>query len=259
MVIRGVLLDLEGVLCQGGRPIEGAAEAVRRLRDTGLDLRFLTNTTTAPRAALVERLQSLGISCAAGEVFTPAAAAGRLLRRLEARRIRLAAEPALAEDFAGFEIVDDRPCDAVVLGDLYKAFTWDLLNGLFAEVRDGARLVALHKNRVCRREGGIALDLGPFVAALEYATGVEAQIVGKPARAFFELALGDMGLAAHEVVMVGDDLEADVGGAQAAGLAGIQVETGKFTARDRDHPRIRPEARIASVAALPARLDARRD
>ncbi len=144
----------------------------------------------------------------------------------------------------------------MVLGDLYKDFTWDRLNRLFGFLRDGARLIALHRNRVSRRGAEIALDLGPFVAALEYASGREALVVGKPARAFFELALADLGLEAAAVAMVGDDLEADIGGAQGAGLRAIQVETGTFTAADRDHPRIRPDRRVASFAELPALLEA---
>jgi phospholysine phosphohistidine inorganic pyrophosphate phosphatase len=254
MAVRGVLLDLEGVLYQGGEAIEGAADAVAALRRAGLGLRFLTNTTTAPRAALVGRLESYGIPCAAEELFTPAAAAHRQLARMGATRVRLAAEPALAEDLAGVDLVESGPCDAVVLGDLYKGFTWDRLNDLFRTLRDGAALVALHKNRVSRRDGEIALDLGPFVAALEYGADVEAQVVGKPAQAFFELALADMGLEAGEALMVGDDIEADIGGAQAAGLEAVQVETGKYTPHDRDHPTVAPDARIASIAALPAHL-----
>ncbi len=251
--LQGLLLDLEGVLYQEDAVIPGAVEAVRTLQGRGLALRGLTNTTTRPRREIAARLAGLGIPLGAEALFTPPVAAARALEAEGLRRIHLAAAPALAEDFAGFEPVDVAP-EAVVLGDLYKDFTWDRLNRLFGFLRDGARLIALHKNRVSRRGTEIALDLGPFVAALEYASGREALIVGKPAPAFFELALADLGLGAAAVAMVGDDIEADVGGAQAAGLRGIQVETGKFTAADRDHPRVRPDLRVASIAELPALL-----
>ncbi len=181
-------------------------------------------------------------------------AAARALEAEGLRKLHLAAAPSLAEDVAGFELVDEAP-EAVVLGDLYRDFTWERLNQLFGFLRDGARLIALHKNRVSRRGTEIALDLGPFVAALEYASGREALVVGKPSRAFFELALADLELEAEAVAMVGDDIEADIGGAQAAGLRAIQVETGKFTPVDRDHPRIRPDLRVASIAALPVQME----
>lgn len=253
MKLQGLLLDLEGVLYQDDRPIPGAAEALQRLQADGLALRGLTNTTTRPRRAIAERLAELAIPLAAEAIFTPCMAAVLALRQRGLRRVHLAAAPSLAEDFADFELVERAP-EALVLGDLYTDFTWDRLNRLFGFLRDGACLLALHKNRVSRRGGEIALDLGPFVAALEYASGQEALVLGKPARAFFELALADMGLPAGAVVMVGDDIEADIGGAQAVGLRAVQVETGKFTPADRSHPQIRPEARVASLAALPSAL-----
>ena len=255
MTIRGLLLDLEGVLYQEDAAIPGAAETVAALRDRGLALRGLTNTTTRPRREIAARLATLGIPLGTEALFTPPAAAALALRERELRRLHLAAAPALAEDFAGFELVDADP-DAVVLGDLYRDFTWDRLNRIFGFLRAGAQLVALHKNRQSRRGAEIALDLGPFVAALEYAAGCEALVVGKPSRAFFELALADMGLPAAAAVMVGDDIEADIGGAQAAGLRALQVETGKFTEADRRHPSIRPDARLAGIADLPRALEA---
>ena len=253
MKLQGLLLDLEGVLYQDDRPIPGAAEALQSLQAEGLALRGLTNTTTRPRRAIAERLDELAIPLAAEAVFTPCMAAVLALRQRGLRRVHLAAAASLAEDFADFELVERAP-EALVLGDLYTDFTWERLNRLFGFLRDGACLLALHKNRVSRRGAEIALDLGPFVAALEYASGQEALVLGKPARTFFELALADMGLPAGAVVMVGDDIEADIGGAQAAGLRAVQVETGKFTPADLDHPRIRPAARVPSLAELPSAL-----
>ncbi len=256
MAIHGVLLDLEGVVYQGDSPIPGAAEAIANLAAAGLALRFLTNTTTRPRRAIAARLESLGIAVDPAHIVTPAVAAARLLRDSGAGRIHLAARPALAEDFAGLTLTDAPPMDAVVLGDLYRDFTWDRLDRLFGFLRGGAQLVALHKNRYCRRGDAIALDLGPFVAALEYAAGVEAVVVGKPSADFFAQAIGELGLPADQVLMVGDDIEADIGGARRAGLPAVQVRTGKFTPRDLDHPAISPDGRIDSIADLPEWLAA---
>jgi HAD superfamily hydrolase (TIGR01458 family) len=251
MPVRAVLLDLEGVLYEGDSPIEGAAEAVARLEDLGLGLRYLTNTTTRARDAIAARLRSLGLDIDPGTLFTPLAAARRLLGSWNAQRICLAAPPEAAPDFTGLDLVDEAPVDAVVVGDLYKDFDWDRLNRLFGFLRAGAPLVALHKNRFCRRDGEIALDAGPFVAALEYAAGVQAVVVGKPSGDFFRLSLDDLGVAPGEAIMVGDDIEADIGGAQRAGLRAVQVTTGKFTPADLDHPSIRPQARIDALADLP--------
>lgn len=207
MALHGLLLDLEGVLYQEGEPIDGAVEAVAQCRGMGLKIRFLTNTTTKPKSAIVERLSRLGFNVSAEDVFTPASASHKALEELGAKHIRLAAPSSLVEDFDSFEIVSDRKVDAVVMGDLHCGFSWELLNDLLGLLLEGAALIALHKNRRCRREEGLSLDLGPFVAALEYAAETEAVVVGKPSRAFFNSALQSMGLAAREVVMVGDDLE----------------------------------------------------
>lgn len=252
-MIRGLLLDLEGVLYQSGQTITGVAEAVRQLADAGLRIRYLTNTTTRSRRAIFESLRSMGVCVDPQHLFTPSAAACRLLERDGIRRVHLAAPLPLCEDFAVFELVKADP-EAVVMGDLQEGFTWHRLNQLFQMLRSGARLIALHRNRYCRRESGISLDLGPFVAALEYAADIRADVVGKPACAFFSLVLDDLGIDADEVVMVGDDIEADIGGAQNAGLRAIQVETGKYTPRDREHPTIRPDLVIRSAATLPAAI-----
>ena len=253
MAVRGLLLDLEGVLYQEDAAIQGAVAAVTELLRQGLEIRFLTNTTTQPRARIAERLAGYGIPVETGQLFTPPLAAAALLRRDGLGRLHLATPPALAEDFAGFELVSEQP-DAVVLGDLYRDFTWDRLNGLFAMVQGGAHLIALHRNRYCTREGALGLDLGPFVAALEYACAAKAVVVGKPSPDFFKLALDDLGLSEAQTVMVGDDLESDIGGAQNAGLRAIQVKTGKFRVKDLDHLTIRPDSRIPTVADLPGAL-----
>jgi HAD superfamily hydrolase (TIGR01458 family) len=253
-MIRGLLLDLEGVLYQSDHAIAGAREAVHALTEAGLGIRYLTNTTTRCRREIVARLRAIGLPIEPDHLFTPAAGAARLLDRQAIRRVHLAAPAALGEDFAAFELVEGEP-EAVVLGDLHEGFTWRRLDQLFRMLLAGARLVALHRNRYCRREHGIALDLGPFVAALEYAAGIQAEVVGKPARAFFDLAVDDLGLTAAEVVMVGDDIEADIGGAQQAGLRAVQVETGKFTQRDREHPTVRPDLVIPSIAELPGAIE----
>ncbi len=251
MRVKAMLLDLEGVLYEGDRPIEGATTAVARLREMGLDLRYLTNTTTRSRAGVAERLAGLGLTLGAETLFTPLAAARRLLIDWNARRIRLAAPQAAAADFVGLELAKTGPVDAVVVGDLYKEFDWDLINELFGLLRGGARLIALHKNRYCRREDGIGLDVGPFVAALEYAANTQAVVVGKPSPDFFQLALDDMGATAADTMMVGDDIDADIGGAQGAGLKAVQVRTGKYTESDLEHPTVRPDFHIDSIATLP--------
>ena len=156
-------------------------------------------------------------------------------------------------DFAEFDETTDR-ADAVIIGDLGPAFGYDVLNHAFRQVMDGAELIALQKNRYWKRADGLSLDVGPFVAAIEYATGRDAYVVGKPAKGFFEQVLASVGVDASAAAMVGDDIESDIGGALRAGLAAILVRTGKYR-EDRAHESaIQPTRVVDSIADVPPLL-----
>jgi ribonucleotide monophosphatase NagD (HAD superfamily) len=115
----------------------------------------------------------------------------------------------------------------------------------------GVPLIALHRNLRYRTADGLALDMGAFIVGLEAAAGTEIPIVGKPAPAFFNAALDDMGRKAAEVIVVGDDIEADVIGAQDVGATGVLVKSGKFHPSDLEDGGTRPDHVIDDVGQLP--------
>jgi HAD superfamily hydrolase (TIGR01458 family) len=245
-----LLLDLDGVLYVADEPVDGAREAVERLRAADLALRFVTNTTARSRAETIDKLGRLGFAVEADEVITPAALARRHCLEAGHRSVALIMNENVKRDFEGFEEASEGP-DAVIMGDLGEAFGFEILNRAFRMVMDGAELVALQKNRFWLTEGGLSLDAGPFVAAIEYATDREAVVVGKPSASFFELVLRDAGVAADRAGMVGDDVETDVGGALRAGLAGILVRTGKYREEFVRSSGIEPTATVDSIADVP--------
>jgi HAD superfamily hydrolase (TIGR01458 family) len=250
--IKGLLVDLDGTLYTNNGPIEGAPEALKRLRRAGLAYRFITNATHEPRRRIAARLMALGFSAREGAIFTPATAVAEKLRQ-EGVGCYPMLDGSLLEDLEGVPITDDTP-GCVLVGNLGEDFTYERLDAAFRYLMAGADLIALSKNRYWQTAGGeFSLDAGPFVAALEYASGKNATCVGKPERAFFELALENLGLPSKEVAMVGDDPELDVGGAQAAGLRGILVETGRYQP-GAESP-FRPDLVLESVAQLPEALD----
>jgi HAD superfamily hydrolase (TIGR01458 family) len=251
---RAILLDLDGVLYVEDDPIPGAAAAIGKLRGLGLSLRFVTNTTVRPRAAILTRLQRLGMPVGAEELVTPARLAVEHCRRAGRRRAMLLMREDVKRDLAGLEEVD-HGAEAVIVGDLGDDFAYGVLNRAFRELVAGAELVALQKNRYWRTPDGLSLDVGPFVAALEYASGRGAVVVGKPSPAFFATVLAGVGVPASAAVMVGDDVESDVGGAQDAGLTGILVRTGKYRAAAVAASGIRPVATVDSIADVPALLE----
>jgi HAD superfamily hydrolase (TIGR01458 family) len=252
--IRAVLLDLDGVLYVEDEPVPGAREAVAELRDRGLALRFVTNTTARPRRRILERLEWLGFELDPGELSTPAALAVRHCRDRGHRRVALVMNEEVKEDFAELEEVGEG-AEAVVIGDLGADFGYDILNRAFRQLIDGAELIALQKNRFWMTPDGLSLDVGPFVAALEYAARREALVVGKPAKAFFTTILAGIPAEPDAAAMVGDDVESDVGGALSAGLAGILVRTGKYREDAVRESGVEPTAVVDSIADVPAVLD----
>jgi HAD superfamily hydrolase (TIGR01458 family) len=253
LAVRALLLDLDGVLYVEDQPVPGARDAVRRLRERGLALRFVTNTTARSRAQTLEKLVALGFEIEEHELVTPAALAVRHCRAQNHTRVALIMNDEVKRDFDALHETDGA-CDAVIMGDIGEAFGYDVLNGAFRHVMDGAELIALQKNRYWLRADGLSLDAGAFVAAVEYATRREAYVVGKPARAFFDEVLADLGATAAETAMVGDDIEADIGGALGAGLAAVLVRTGKHRADAVAASGIEPTATVDTIADVPALL-----
>lgn len=243
--IEGLLIDVGGVLYQGDEAVKGSVEALARLRKARMPFRLLTNTTRTTRAALAHKLRGFGFEVDEAEIVTPASAAGAVLRR-DGARPHLLVHPDLLPDCPP----EAPEPDAVLIGDAGEHFTFENMNRAFNVLIGGGKLYALGRNRFFRGPHGLELDAGPFVAALEYAAGVEAILIGKPARDFFLTAADALALAPEKVAMVGDDVESDVEGAIAAGLSGVLVRTGKF--RDGDEARAKKGGAhvAASLGAL---------
>jgi HAD superfamily hydrolase (TIGR01458 family) len=252
-----ILLDIDGVLHVSGEAVPGGGDAVRALRADGHRLRFVTNNTTRAREQLADDLRGLGIELESDELTTTPVAAARLL---EGKRVLALTMQAVRDDLARRVELVERDAEIVLLGgadetdESGRVFAYENLNRAFAQLEAGARLVCLHRNRWWQTSRGPLLDSGAFVAGLEYAAGVEAEVVGKPTRAYFEAALAELDASPEEAVMVGDDVEADIGGAKAAGLRAVLVRTGKFREEALAGADPQPDGVVASIAEVPAFL-----
>jgi HAD superfamily hydrolase (TIGR01458 family) len=249
MRVDALLLDLDGTLYVGETPLPGAVAAISGLVEAGVPRRYLTNTTRFSRRMLAERLRAMGFPIALGEIFNAATAAKEWLTTQGISRVSLYLPEPAKEDFAGFEVVTQHP-EAIVVGDLAGAWTYDRMNQAFRQLLDGARLVALQKNRHWKTPEGLVLDAGAFVAALEYGADTEAVVTGKPSAAFFAMAARSLGTEAGRIAVVGDDIETDVAGAQAAGMRGALVRTGKFREEVLLRGEIRPDWVVDSLGEL---------
>lgn len=252
--MQALLFDLDGVLYQGDRVIEGAVDTLKWCEEEKIPHLFVTNTTSKPRRMLVDRLRDLGLAVSAEQIFAPPVAARDYLSSHEAEPVALFVREATREDFDGLRILDDDAesgANSVVLGDIGNAWNFHTLNRAFRLLMDEPRptLVALGMSRYARGSDGLVLDVAPFVKALEHAADCEALVLGKPASRFFDAAVAKLGTPRAETVMIGDDIRGDVGGAQRAGLQGILVRTGKFRPADLRGD-VRPNAVLDSIADL---------
>ena len=253
--MQALLFDLDGVLYQGNRVLDGAVETIQWCERRKIPHLFVTNTTSKPRSALVALLAALGLSVSAEQIFTPPVAAHDYLMSKGATPVALFVREATREDFAGLDILDDAAesgAASVAIGDIGEAWDFATLNRAFRLLMSEPRpiLVALGMSRYAQGDDGLVLDVAPFVKALEHAADCKAVVMGKPAQAFFDAAVHKLGTAPSDTVMIGDDIRGDVGGAQAAGIRGLLVRTGKFRPRDLKGD-VEPDAVLDSVADLP--------
>ena len=223
-----VVLDMEGVLHVDWEPLPGAAEAVARIVAAGAGPAVLTNTTGYTRAAIAERLAGMGITVPPERIVTAASAAAGLLRsRHPGARVHALVEPRVLGEFDGIELCDDPArADVVLLGGPDDSWTYARLDAVFRRVLAGAALVAMQCNRWWTTAAGPALDAGAFVAGLEYAAGVTAEIAGKPSPAIFAAACAALGAEPKDAAMVGDDLDSDLRPAAVLGMRTCLVRTG---------------------------------
>ena len=261
----GILCDLEGTLYSGDAPLPGATLLVPALRARSIPFRFITNTTSRSRRALVARLGAMGITVSTDEIVSAPLAAATLLRDRGHEVVAPFLADAVLEDLEGLVLQGgtaargSRKPAAILLGDLGDRWDYALLQEAFEYLRGGAELITCSRDRVYRKGERLVLDVGPFVAALEYASGGTALLAGKPSPVIYDTAVSQLRLPDGDrarVVMVGDDIHSDIAGAQQAGLVAWAVETGKFSMADADRAGIAPDRVLHGLDVLLAELDA---
>jgi len=245
--VKAVLCDIGGVLYVGDDPIPGAIEALSRIK-ARYPVRFVTNTTQKTGKQVVETLRSMGFDIAEEEVLTALDVTKIFLKNHSSRGFYLLTDDATAffDDLAKIE--DE---NYVVVGDAQENFTYEKLNTAFRLLQNGGELIAAAKNRYFKdNDHQLSMDAGGFVSALEYASGKEAHIIGKPSPDFYRLACSSMDVDTTECLMIGDDIESDILGAQEAGLKALLVKTGKFSPNDLKSD-IVPDFILDSIADFP--------
>ncbi len=248
-MVKGLLIDIAGVLYQGTRALPGAAEAMDGLHAARVPHLLVTNTTRQTSQQLARHLRELGFYIESGRILSAADATADYVRQ-ERLHPYLLVHPGVRGLFA--DLLDPIP-NAVVLGDAGDAFDYDHLNRAFRLLMEGAPLITMGDSRYFQdRDGELCLDIAPFRAALEVAADVRATIIGKPSANFFLTACHHLALSPEDVMMIGDDARTDVAAARKAGLQACLVRTGKYREGDEQSC---PDALVAdSLSDIVARV-----
>jgi HAD superfamily hydrolase (TIGR01458 family) len=238
--VRGLLLDLDGVVILAGRAIDGAADALATLDRRGIPYRIVTNTSLMSRATMSAWAAGAGFSLRPERILSALSlSAAYTRRRYPGRPIFVLASEDARSEFAGQHLLSDDEAGrrgataaAIVIGDSPESATYDNLNHAFRLVRGGGELIGMHRNPWWLTPEGPTLDSGAFVTGLEFASGRRATVIGKPSPAFFREAATELiaelpGATRRDLAMVGDDVFTDVLAAQRLGLRGIFVRSGK--------------------------------
>jgi len=252
-----ILLDIDGVLHVSGDPIPGAVDAVAELRRAGHSLRFVSNNSTRPRTRLAQELRRMGFVLEDSELqTTPGAAA----RELAGKRVLALVMATVVPDLEALELVG-HDAEAVLIGgcdetlEPNQVFSYMNLARAFEEIQMGASFFCLHKNKWWQTSRGPMLDSGAFVAGLEYATGVEATVLGKPSPSYFAAALDALDAEPERTWLVTDDVDADVRAARLFGMRTALVRTGKFRPEMLETADPAPDIVVSSVAHFPTLLE----
>ena len=249
--VQGFLFDIDGVLYVDDTPISGAIDAINTVKGTGYPCRFVTNTSVNSRQSIAKKLNDMGFAVIEPEIFSAPQATVRYLQQQDASvRCKLYVADSIQSDFQDIRQTTGRPTH-VVIGDMGPVWHYDLLNTILDDLLAGAELIAIHKNRFWETQNGLRMDIGGFIAALEYASNRPAKVMGKPSRDFFDLAVNDMGVPKSAVAVIGDDIDSDVKGAQEAGLSGVLCKTGKFREEYFQASSVKPDYILDSIKFLP--------
>jgi 4-nitrophenyl phosphatase len=253
--LRGLILDMDGVLWEGDAPLPGMPEFFHFLRERGIRFLLATNNASLTTESYVKKLQQMGAAVGLDEILTSAMATTEFLKKTvrPGERAFVIGEEGLvrAVASAGLQVSDPEALDAqyVVCG-MDRSLTWNKLAAATINLHHGARLIGTNADVTFPTERGIAHGNGAILAALTAASGARPTVIGKPYPAIFQMAVKKLGLSKARIAVVGDRLETDILGAKNAGLKSILVLTGVTRRTDLKKTRIHPTWVVEDLPAL---------
>ncbi len=248
-MIKGIIFDIDGVLEYRGKVYSHAVDTVQSMRNRGLVVRFLTNSTLKSRASCARILREKGFTVFDDEVFTASYVTATYLRFLHPRSCWIMLDGEGRAEFQDFQQDYESP-EYIVIGDNRSCFDFDHLNKALRLLLNGAKLIGMQSELIDTTMGEAELNVGSWVGMLERASGVRAVYTGKPNSFAFELALQSMVLGNKQVAMISDRLTSDMTGASKIGLQTVLITTGESCASDLKN-NVQPDFIINSIRDIP--------
>ena len=230
-----LLLDLDGVIYEGGREIVDAIESISAIQAKGIQVGYVTNNASRTSEAIAQQLSSFGLELEVDDVITSAQAGAGLLKQIvpAGSKVLVVGGEGLRSNvsLAGFKIVESsKDSPAAVIQGFDPSVGWKQLAEASYAIQQGAKWVATNQDWTIPREEGLAPGNGTLVSAVHTAVGQLPVVAGKPEKAIFETALLHFG--SSSAVYVGDRLDTDVLGANRAGIGSALVMTGVTTRKE---------------------------
>lgn len=254
MPVKGLIVDLDGSVYIGDKPIEGVPEALEELRRRGIKILFLTNNATKTPQEYLQKLEGMRIKATLHEILTSSVIAASYIKRVYGTsKVYVVGTKALEEVLIshGHEIVDSG--SSVVVVGLDFDFNYQKLLKALREIRRGARFIATNMDATIPAEGDVMPGAGSIVKAIEMASGVKPIVVGKPSKVAIKESLRRLKLKPEEVLVVGDRLETDIKMGRRFNCLTALVQTGvsKNIVFSSLPEQLRPHIVIKSLAELP--------
>ena len=219
-----ILIDLDGVLKIGNSPAPDVEQFLHFINENKIHACILSNSTLRTGELVKEFFAEHKIEIKISAITAFDATVSFVKNNY--KKVQVYCRDYLIHHFDGmFDEVDP---EAIVVGDIEDRWNYHIVNDIFRKVLAGADLVAMHKNKFWNPEGELLIDAGAFITGIEYASGKEAILIGKPSPLFFKAALESINSKIEDgFIMIGDDIENDIKAAQDIGGKGILIYTGK--------------------------------
>lgn len=245
MSTRPILIDLDGVLKHGDSPAPDAKEFLNFINENKIPACILSNSTLKTGDQVKEFFSEHKIELKIPAITAFDATLSFVKKNY--KKVQVYCRDYLTHHFAG--MTDEQNPEAIVIGDIEDNWNYQIVNDIFKKVLAGADLVAMHKNKFWNPDGELLIDAGAFITGIEFASGKQAILVGKPSLHYFKASLSKIGTNSEEsFFMIGDDIETDIKAAQDIGGKGILIYTGKTKYPLNKSMNIRPDFEVNSLS-----------